>query len=440
LRIEKWTEIFKELTDAVVKSLEADKTFNVRRSTLDVQRQYLAKKSPNMNSILLMLKSGARGKSHQIKNLIGAIGPIITTSGALFQMPIASNYITGLSPLEHFMMTVGARYGLIATATVSGLAGTIMRRMVSACQDIIITEEDCGTTDHITMESLSDGLKRISGRVTAGEIKHTQTSQVIAKAGQIIDETTVQEIKEAGIRKVKIRSPLTCEAEHGTCAKCYGIDLATGNLVKLGEPVGVIAGTAMGEPATQLTFRLFHLSFGTEDYALTGLPRLEALLEAKETAKITVDGTAMSLKDALSQKGGEVFQSLMLDELMRLYNEYGIGVNSKHFEILIGCMLSQVQITDPGSTDFYENEVVSRSKFRSENRKIKGTRASAKPILNGLYKSALNTESFIAAAAFGDTVNVLAQAAVRCSRDELRGMRENLIVGKLIPAGTGYPC
>jgi DNA-directed RNA polymerase subunit beta' len=211
--------------------------------------------------------------------------------------------------------------------------------------------------------------------------------------------------------------------------------------VKPGAPVGVVAGAATGEPALQLTFRTFLSPVpGRSEYVTAGLPRLGELLEAREYANILVDGNAMPLRDALSQKGEDVFRSLMLGELMRLYIHHGLNVNDKHFEILLSRMLSQVRITDPGDTSFYAGEITSRSQLRLEDQEVgaKGKQASSEPILIGLRKAALSTDSFLAAAAYGDTVNVLAQAAIRGSRDELRGMRENLIVGKLIPAGTGF--
>ena len=210
-------------------------------------------------------------------------------------------------------------------------------------------------------------------------------------------------------------------------------------MVEPGAPVGVIAGTAVGEPVMQLTFRTFILKFGV-DYIDIGLPRFEELMEAKEYANILVDGSPMLLGDILSQKGEAAFRSLILDELMRLYSYYGLNVNDKHFEILLSRMLSQVKITDAGDTGLYAGELVNKSQLRLENQRIKtkSKQASAEPILIGMRRAALSTDSFLSAAAFSDTVNVLTQAAIRGSRDELRGMRENLIVGKLIPAGTGF--
>jgi DNA-directed RNA polymerase subunit beta' len=441
-KFDAWADITKRTEDAVMKSLGSD--------------------SDSMNSVLLMVTSGARGKPHWLKNLIGLRGFVVRRpTRQLFNMPVVSNYMDGMSILEHFMTTVGARRGLIDVVARVGRAGYLMRKMVSASQDVIITEEDCGTEDGITMTALTSvppfekgGLggisqeehpvrkisSRVSGRVAAQDAKHPETGAVIASAGEVIDEDIAQKIEGAGIQAVKVRSPLTCETSYGVCAKCYGVDLATGAMAKPGDPVGVIAGTAIGEPATQLTMRVFTLRADKADYAIAGLPRLEELLEARESARIMVDGSAMPLTDALSQKGEDAFRSLMLGELMRLYSHYGLNVNDKHFEILLSRMLSQVRITDAGGTSFYAGETVSKSQFRLANQKVgaKGKQASAEPVLIGMRKAALSTDSFLAAASFGDTINVLTQAAIRGSRDELRGMRENLIVGKLIPAGTGF--
>ncbi len=426
-RMDAWHKATTELRDAAMESLGAD--------------------SDGMNPVFLMVESGARGKPHQLRSLVGLRGLIAGPSSELFDMPVASNYIEGLSSLEHFMVTVGARRGLIDIVAKVGHAGYLMRKMVSASQDVIVTEEDCGTQNGIAMTALASGEEvvrkldsRISGRIAAQDIKHPETEEVIASAGAIISEEIARKIEDAGIPKVKVRSPLTCETNFGVCAKCYGFDLATGAMSKLGAPVGVIAGTAVGEPATQLTMRTFYLVPGREDYVAAGLPTLEALLEARDSAAIPVDGSPMSLRDALSQKGEEAFRIIMLDELMKLYSHYGLNVNDKHFEVLISCMLSQVKITDAGDTGFYTGESVSKSRLRMENQEVKAKskQASAEPILMGLRDAALSTESFLAATSFADAINVLTQAAVRGARDELRGIRENLIVGKLVPAGTGF--
>jgi DNA-directed RNA polymerase subunit beta' len=426
-RLEAWGEIADKLEDVVMKIPGPG--------------------SDSINPVVLMVESGARGKPHQLKSLVGLMGLVTRSSSELFDMPVNSNYTDGLSLLEHFMVTTGARRGLIDVAIRVSRAGYLMRKMTSAVRDVIITEDDCGTEDGITMKALaSDGevmrhlSRRISGRVAAQDVKHPGTGEIMASAGALIDEDAVRKIEDAGVQEVKVRSPLTCKTDYGICARCYGFDLATGGMVKLGAPVGAIAGAAVGEPAVQLTMRTFILKRGRSDYAVSGLPRLEELLEARESAEIPVEGPSLPLKEILSQKGEEVFRSLMLDELMSFYGHYGLNVNDKHFEILLSRMLSMVRITNAGGTSLYSGELVSRSQLRLENKKAKSKakRASAEPVLIGLREAALSTESFLAAAAFGDTINVLTQAAIRCGRDDLRGMSENLIVGKLIPAGTGF--
>ena len=426
-RLEAWSEISGKLEDAAMKIPGPG--------------------SDSINPVVLMVESGARGKPHQLKSLVGLMGLVTRSSSELFDMPVNSNYTDGLSLLEHFMVTTGARRGLIDVAIRVSRAGYLMRKMMSAVRDVIITEDDCGTEDGITMKALaSDGevmrhlSRRISGRIAAQDVKHPETGEIIASAGAVIDEAAIRKIEDAGIQEVRIRSPFTCETNYGICARCYGFDLATGDMVKLGAPAGVIAGAAVGEPAVQLTMRTFLLKPWRSDYAVSGLPRLEELLEARESVEIPVEGPSLPLRETLSQKGEEVFGSLMLDELMGLYIHYGLNVNDKHFEILLSRMLSTVRITNAGGTSLYSGELVSRSQLRLENKKVKSKtkRASAEPVLIGLREAALSSESFLAAAAFGDTINVLTQAAIRCSRDNLRGMSENLIVGKLIPAGTGF--
>ena len=448
-RLSAWSNAARKFQDAAMKSLGVEQAASLSESDVP----HAASLSDSMNPLLMMFASGARGRLHQLKNLIGSIGLIANSTRELFDMPVISNYMEGLSILEHFMMTTGARRGLIDTTTRVGYAGHLMRKIVSAAGDVVITEEDCGTADGITMTALTSDIRaahtsstlrrisqRISGRIAAQDIKHPETGGIIAAAGSVIDDDSAQEMEDAGVQKVKVRSPLTCEASYGLCAKCYGMDLATGVMVKQGGPVGVIAGAAVGEPATQLTMRTFGLGRLGYEYSIAGLPRLEGLLEARESVQVMVDGSHKSLRDVLHQKGEEEFRSLMLDELMMLYSHYGLNVNDKHFEILLSRMLSQVRITTPGDTSFYAGELVSKSQFQRENQKVGsgGKQASAEPVLMGVREAAMSTDSFLAAAAFGDTVNVLTQAAIRFSTDELRGMRENLIVGKLIPAGTGF--
>ena len=428
-RLQIWDETASKLKDAAMKSTGPG--------------------SDSINPVILMVASGARGNPRQLKNLTGLVGMVAKPTRDLYDVPITSNLMEGLSMLEYFMITAGARAGIIDVVCRVGRAGSITRKIISASQDVIIIEEDCGTEDGIAITALTSGEEillglpaRISGRVAAQDVKHPETGKAMVAAGEVIDEETAGKIQAAGVQEVKVRSPLTCETSHGLCARCYGVDLSTGTIAKLGAPVGMIAGTAIGEPATQLTFRIVVKS--KTDYITAGLPRLESLLDARldarETAQISVDGSYMPMRDALSRKGDEAFRILMLDELMKLYSNYDLNVNDKHFEILISCMLSRVRIIQPGDTGFYAGEVVNKSQLRLENQKIKAKskRASAEPVLVSTREAALSTDSFLAAAAFGDTVNVLAQAAIRGSRDELRGIRENLIVGKLIPAGTGF--
>lgn len=404
--------------------------------------------SDSLNSLNMMVTSGARGRAHQLRNLMCAPGLLSDYAHRIYEMPVLSNYISGMSGLEHFMMTIGARNGLIDVVSRVGHTGYLTRKMVSAAQNVIITEEDCGTTDSVTVSALASGDKvlrklsaRIAGRIAAQEVKHPETGVVVVSAGAIIDDNAALKIEEAGIEAVELRSPITCETNHGLCQKCYGVDLATGAMAKLGDPVGMIAATAAGEPATQLAFRVFpNLMKPDNDYIKTGLPKLKELMDITEAVKITADDSLMSLVDILAKYDSGTIGTLMVDELMRLYNAYGLNVNDKHFEILLSCMLSKARVTDAGDTDLYEGQLVSMSQLRLKNEEIAegGKLASTEPVLMGIRETALSTDSFLAASAFGDTLNVLAQAAIRGSSDELRGIQENLIIGKLIPAGTGF--
>ncbi|MBD3183793.1 hypothetical protein GF312_16030 [Candidatus Poribacteria bacterium] len=398
-----------------------------------------------MSPISIMVISGARGSRNRLRNLVGVIGNITKASGELYSLPVSNNFMNGLSTLEHFMMTSGARNSLIDVSVRVGRAGHLMRKMVSACQSVVVKEHDCGTEHGIKVDNLTFGddilrslHHRIVGRVLSCEVINPENGESIARAGTLIDDDIAWRIEHAGVKEVSIRSPFTCQTENGLCSMCYGIDLASGSLAETGTPAGVIAAAATGEPVVQLNFRVFYGN--GKEIIEAGIPRLDNLLEAREDVKITVGEDSVELCQTLRKNGQEKFQILLKDEIMRLYGIYGLNVNDKHFEILVSRILWQVRVKKPGDTNLYAGEVVNRQRIIMESRDLPDTakHPEVEPVLTGLWDAVLTNESFLAAAAFGDTLNVLTQAAVRRQQDKLNGMTENLILGKLIPAGTGF--
>ncbi|WAM31087.1 DNA-directed RNA polymerase subunit beta' [Caldicellulosiruptor naganoensis] len=467
--------------------------------TKDKITEELIKNLDEFNPIYMMANSGARGSKNQISQLAGMRGLMANPSGKTIEMPIKSNFREGLNVIEFFISTHGARKGLADTALRTADSGYLTRRLVDVAQDIIVREEDCGTDKGIWVEEIKDGTEvietleeRIIGRYAAADIIHPQTGEVIVKRNELITEEIAQKIIDADIKSVYVRSVLECKTRYGVCAKCYGLDLGTGQPVNVGEAVGIIAAQAIGEPGTQLTMRTFHTGGIAGQDITQGLPRVEELFEArkpkgvaiiseiegyvsiKEEKKKTItirndngeertyevpygarlkvnDGDYVKAGDELTEgsinphdllriKGPRGVQSYLLAEVQKVYKMQGVDINDKHIEIIIRQMMKKVKIEDPGDTDLLPGEIVEIHRFEDENDKAiaAGKRpALGRRVLLGITKAALSTESFLSAASFQETTRVLTDAAIKGKVDPLIGLKENVIIGKLIPAGTG---
>ncbi len=537
--VELWTRATDEITEAVKELLD-----------------------PTEGLGAMSISGSTKGGIQTVRQLAGMRGLMADPSGRIIPLPIRSNFREGLTALEFFLSTHGARKGLADTALRTADAGYLTRRLVDVAQDVIITEEDCGTTagiwiDRASSEDIGEPFtERIMGRIAAAPIADPETGEILVEAGQMIEEAEAKVIEAAGIDKVYVRSPLTCNTRFGLCRKCYGRDLARGGLVELGEAVGIIAAQSIGEPGTQLTLRTFHTGgvAGASDIT-QGLPRVEELFEARtprgEAVIAEIDGRVeafwegdvhkvrivnshvisrdipipegyevlVSSGDAVSEDtviarkgedeivagmGGHVFieeqdgqtvvfvrredqevweteippsarlrvsngdfvhagdqltdgaknpkeilriqgpeaaQKYLLEEVQKVYRSQGVVIHDKYIEIIIRQMMRKVRVRATGDTDFLPGELVDRFEFEKVNSEMvaQGKRpARGELVLLGITKAALNTDSFLAAASFQETTRVLTDAATRGARDDLRGLKENVIIGKLIPAGTGY--
>jgi DNA-directed RNA polymerase subunit beta' len=469
------------------------------RATADVTRE-LNNTLGKFNPLYMMANSGARGNIQQIRQLAGMRGLMADPSGRIIDLPIKANFREGLTVLEYFISTHGARKGLADTALRTADSGYLTRRLVDVAQDVIVREEDCGTTNGIIVKEIKDGTEviekledRIIGRVSQEDILHPSTGEVLVPADSEIKEDDAKEIVAAGITQVKIRSVLTCRTRHGVCIKCYGRNLATGRRVEIGEAVGIIAAQSIGEPGTQLTMRTFHTGGVAGDDITQGLPRVEELFEARKPkgqaivaesdgvisigevkgrreievtgddgekstyavpygARLKVrDGEYVYAGDELTEgsvnphdllkiKGVQGVQVYLLHEVQRVYRLQGVDINDKHIEVMIRQMLRKVRIEDPGDTELLPGGLIDIFEFEEEDKKIQeagGERPTAKPVLLGITKASLATDSFLSAASFQETTRVLTEAAIKGKTDPLLGLKENVIIGKLVPAGTG---
>jgi len=452
------------------------------------------------NPIYMMANSGARGNIQQIRQLSGMRGLMADPSGRTIELPIKSNFREGLAVLEYFISTHGARKGLADTALRTADSGYLTRRLVDVAQDVIVRENDCGTTSGIVVDEIKDGTEpietlpeRIAGRYAMDEIRDPATGEVMVRAGDEISDTMSTRVSEVGIKQVTIRSVLTCKSRYGVCRKCYGRNLATGRMVEIGEAVGIIAAQSIGEPGTQLTMRTFHTGGVAGDDITQGLPRVEELFEARKprgqaiiaevdgVVKITdikgrkeielthsgedkfiyqvPFGSRVRVKDGVSVEAGEELtegsinphdllkikglkgvQSYLTKEVQRVYRLQGVDINDKHIEVMIRQMLRKVKVEEPGDTELLPGGLIDIFQFEEENAKIfaqGGEPATAKPTLLGITKASLATDSFLSAASFQETTRVLTEAAIKGKTDPLLGLKENVIIGKLIPAGTG---
>ena len=466
------------------------------------------------NPINMMADSGARGSINQIRQLAGMRGLIANTSGSTIEMPIRANYREGLNILEYFISSRGARKGLADTALRTADSGYLTRRLVDVSQDVIIHEEDCGTSNGIEVFEIKNGNEiieplheRLIGRFLVEDLRDEETGELIISHNKLMKESDADKVcafmEEHDIKKIKIRSVLHCESEHGVCAKCYGANLANGNLASVGEAVGIISAQSIGEPGTQLTMRTFHTGgIASAEDITQGLPRVEELFESRKPkgAAIisSIDGTVhieevkktkqivitnedvnnpeqdsytipygYKIKvregdtvkagapltegsiypgDILAVNGVEAVQNYIITEVQKVYRLQGVDISDKHIEVIVRQMMKKVKVDDPGSSYLLPGALVDVHEIAAINREIQSEIDSGDinarpittiPVLQGITKASSNSDSFLSAASFQETTKALTDAAIRGKSDDLVGLKENVIIGKLIPAGTG---
>ncbi|MCE5028544.1 DNA-directed RNA polymerase subunit beta' [Staphylococcus epidermidis] len=453
------------------------------------------------NPIFMMSDSGARGNASNFTQLAGMRGLMAAPSGKIIELPITSSFREGLTVLEYFISTHGARKGLADTALKTADSGYLTRRLVDVAQDVIVREEDCGTDRGLLVSDIKEGtemiepfIERIEGRYSKETIRHPETDEVIIRPDELITPDIAKQITDAGIEQMYIRSAFTCNTRHGVCEKCYGKNLATGEKVEVGEAVGTIAAQSIGEPGTQLTMRTFHTGGVAGSDITQGLPRIQEIFEARnpkgqaviteiegvvddiklakdrqqeiivkganETRSYLASGTSrlkveigqsvergevltegsIEPKNYLSVAGLNATESYLLKEVQKVYRMQGVEIDDKHVEVMVRQMLRKVRIIEAGDTKLLPGSLVDIHNFTDANRdafKHRKRPATAKPVLLGITKASLETESFLSAASFQETTRVLTDAAIKGKRDDLLGLKENVIIGKLIPAGTG---
>jgi len=453
------------------------------------------------NPVYMMVNSGARGNMMQVRQIAGMRGLVANPKGEIIPRPIKANFREGLTVLEYFISTHGARKGLADTALRTADSGYLTRRLVDVSQDVIIREEDCGTERGITLP-LDDRTRletSVYARTLAEDVvlAEGEAQGDVVPAGTDLGDVAIHRLLEGNVPAAKVRSVLTCESKLGVCALCYGRSLATGKLVDVGEAVGIIAAQSIGEPGTQLTMRTFHTGGVAGEDITHGLPRVVELFEARQpkgkapiaesagrikieeterTRKIIIvpdDGTDEKLYDKISRRarlrvsegshievgeqllegavdphdvlriqGPRAVQVRLVAEVQEVYRSQGVSIHDKHIETIIRQMLRRVNVLESGDAELLPGELVERPRFEAENRRVVaegGTPASARPVLMGITKASLATESWLSAASFQETTRVLTDAAIHARSDSLLGLKENVIIGKLIPAGTGIP-
>ncbi len=538
----------------------------------DELQRHVGERLGAQNSVYMMADSGAKGNMNQISQMSGMRGLVLDPEGRIIDIPIRSNFREGLTVLEYFLSTHGARKGLADTALRTADSGYLTRRLCDVAQDVMITMDDCGTEQGFWAERIdSDGKElnddeyraRITGRITLAPIIHPETGEIIVEEGHELSDRlepgdgtirdVVGEVIAAGLDKLYLRTVMACESTHGVCKACYGRDLASGKVVEQGEAVGIIAAQSIGEPGTQLTMRTFHTGGVARADITTGLPRVEELFEARSPKgkalisekegtvaieqtdqgrilsitsieqdsrsyrlekgwevqlqqgdHVDKDKTVLAIKpdgekvtseiegffflddrtmyvrnektereehsvpvvyqilvndgdvvspgqqltdgakdpqDILLTLGREACQRYIIDEVQKVYRSQGVNTNDKHIEVMCRQMLRKVQIVHPGDTDYLQDERIDRFEFNQINEDILaqgGEPATAMPVLLGITKASLETDSFLSAASFQETTRVLTEAAINGKVDGLRGLKENVIIGKLIPAGSGF--
>ena len=479
-----------------------NKTIDLWSKASDEVTTAMQKAQSPLNPVFMMATSGARGSIAQVKQLGGMRGLMSDPSGRILEIPVKASLKEGLTVLEYFISTHGARKGLADTALRTADSGYLTRRLVDVAQDVIIREEDCGTSNGIVVSDIRSGkevieplIDRIIGRRAAEEVRtdpKRPTTAIVTRDAEI-DEEKAKALIDHGVGEVKIRSVLTCQSKYGVCSMCYGRDLAAGNRADIGTAVGIIAAQSIGEPGTQLTLRTFHTGGVATEDIITGLPRVEEIFEARKpkgqatiseisglvrlgdernkrivyvqdaqgeeheyeippgTHLIVQDGQkvepgdqfnegSLNPHDILRVKGETALQNYLVQEVQKVYRSQGVDINDKHIEVIVRSMLRKVKIVDGGDTPLLPGQLVEAAAFHEANEKMKAAGkavASANPVLLGVTKASLATESFLSAASFQETTRVLTDAAIKGKYDPLLGLKENVIIGKLIPAGTG---
>jgi len=452
------------------------------------------------NPIFMMADSGARGSKSQIKQLAGMRGLMANPSGKIIELPIKASFREGLDVLEYFISTHGARKGNADTALKTADSGYLTRRLVDVSQEVIVREEDCSSTEGFEVAEIREGneiieslAERLTGRYSAQDMIHPQTGEVIVPRDTYMDSDLAKKVQDAGLKKVLIRSVFTCNSRHGVCAKCYGMNMATAQKINIGESVGIIAAQSIGEPGTQLTMRTFHTGGVAGSDITQGLPRVEELFEARKPKGLAivaeVSGTvrleetkkkrivyvvadngeeftydipfgsrikvanndrisagdeitegSVNPHDILRIKGVEGVKNYLLSEVQKVYRLQGVDINDKHLEVVVKQMTKKIKIEDSGDTEMLPGTLIDYYDFEEANEKVReegGVEAEGRPTLLGITKASLATDSFLSAASFQETTRVLTDAAIKGKIDPLLGLKENVIIGKLIPTGTG---
>ena len=467
----------------------------------DIQKA-LIRTLGSRNPIFMMSDSGARGNISNFTQLAGMRGLMAAPNGKIMELPVTSNFREGLTVMEMFLSTHGARKGMTDTALKTADSGYLTRRLVDVAQDVIIRETDCGSDRGLTITAIKEGNEvietleeRMLGRYAQRSVKHPETGEVLVARNEIITEDIARKIIEAGIEEITIRSAFTCDTKHGVCKYCYGRNLATGSEVEVGEAVGTIAAQSIGEPGTQLTMRTFHTGGVAGDDITQGLPRIQEIFEARNpkgvatisevagevvsieenagsrTKEITIKGStdtrsytvpftarlkveegqiidrgapltegSIDPKDLLRVRDVLSVENYLLREVQKVYRMQGVEIGDKHVEVMVRQMLRKVRVMDPGSTEILPGTLLDIADFTERNRSaiMNGeVPATARPVLLGITKASLETNSFLSAASFQETTRVLTDASIRGKKDNLLGLKENVIIGKIIPAGTG---
>ena len=479
--------------------LWTDATTNVQGKLGDILKQDVE------NPLSMIINSGARGSANQLGQLAGMRGIMAKPDGGQVEIPILASFREGLDVQEFFLSTHGSRKGTADTALKTADAGYLTRRLVDVVQDIIVKEEDCGTIQGIEVEAFTDEKSgsviesfrdRIVGRYSNQKVLHPETKEVLIDKGALITERIADKIEKAGITKMEIRSVLTCKCPNGICQKCYGLNLATGNVVEVGEAAGIMAAQSIGEPGTQLTMRTFHTGGVASAADITqGLPRVEELFEARipkakatiaeingKITKITDDKNnrfkiyitndvetrehvtqynaklrvekgdmvnagdpltegSISPKELLAVTDPTTVQGYILKEIQKVYKSQGVDVSDKHVETVVRRMITKIKVIDPGDTNLIEGLAVPLREFAEINKPVilaGGVPATGKPVMLGITKASLETDSFLSAASFQETTKILTDASIKGKKDMLKGLKENVLIGKLLPAGTGF--